>query len=144
MQLRPGIKVPGLVMYLLFNNLDPSFRRFDFTHLDAGQRVVNLLGGRTHLLHSAWEADLFTVIYNLSDRRDYGCRSAEAALGKVFNFIQEHFPLLSLHTQIFTGNVEDRAACDGWENAGGFWCDQFIVFCDKDQVGAACFLKFSF
>lgn len=85
MQLRPGIKVPGLVMYLLFNNLDPSFRRFDFTHLDAGQRVVNLLGGRTHLLHSAWEADLFTVIYNLSDRRDYGCRSAEAALGKVFN-----------------------------------------------------------
>ena len=64
----PGIKVPGPVMYLLFNNLDPSFRRFDFTHLDAGQRVVNLLGGRTHLLHSAWEADLFTVIYNLSDR----------------------------------------------------------------------------
>ena len=38
--------------------------------------------------------------------------------------------------------MEDRAACDGWENAGGFWCDQFIVFCDKDQVGAACFLNF--
>ena len=81
---------------VLFDHLDPAFRSLDAAHLDAGQRLIQLPGGRSHLGHAAREADLFAVIDDLSNRGDNGCCTAQTALCKVFYFIEVNLTLLNL------------------------------------------------
>ena len=69
--------------------MDPSFGRFDASHLDACQRVVEFLDLRTHLLHAAREADLAAVIDDLADGRDNGCRAAEPGLFELRKLFSE-------------------------------------------------------
>ena len=37
------------------------------THLDSCQCIIQLLGNRSHLVHSTWETDLFAMIYDLAN-----------------------------------------------------------------------------
>ena len=49
----------------LFYFANPAFRRFNLTHLDTCKSFIKLLGYRAHFLHTRWEANLLTVVYNL-------------------------------------------------------------------------------
>ena len=53
---------------LLLYYLNPSLWSFDTAHLNACKCLIKLLGYRTHLCHSAWEADLLAVVNNLANR----------------------------------------------------------------------------
>ena len=52
--------------YSTIYDFQPSFRSFDLSHLDASESIIKFLGNWSHFLHSTWEADLFTVVYNFS------------------------------------------------------------------------------
>ena len=80
----------------LFDYVNPAFGSFDMAHLDSGQGIIKLLGYRTHLFHTAGQADFPAVIHNLSNRRDNGCSSAETAFRKIFDFIKGNRTLLCL------------------------------------------------
>ena len=54
--------------FRLLDHLQPSLRRLDMSHLDSGQRIVQLLYHRSHLLHAARETDLSAMVYDLSYR----------------------------------------------------------------------------
>ena len=41
------------------------------------------LGDRSHLVHAAWEADLFAVVHDLSNRRDNSSSTAKTALCEI-------------------------------------------------------------
>ena len=69
------------------------------THLDARECVVQLSGDRTHVLHTAREDDFFSVIVDLSDRRDDGCRAAQAAFGEIADLFEIHFALFDFETE---------------------------------------------
>ena len=49
---------------------DPSFRCLDPAHLDAGQRIIQALHDRAHLLHAIREHKFLAVVVNFSDRGD--------------------------------------------------------------------------
>ena len=74
-------------------------------HLDAGQCFVEFLGNRTHLLHSAGEADLFAVVIDLANRRDNSCGTAETALCEIFDFVEAYFTFLDLQSEVIFRNV---------------------------------------
>ena len=61
----------------LLDYLQPSLWSLDAAHLDSGKCLVQLLGDRSHFVHAAWEADLFAVVNNLSNRRDNCSSTAE-------------------------------------------------------------------
>ena len=69
--------------------MDPALGRFDAAHLDAGQGIVKLLGDGTHFFHAAGQADLVSMVYDLSDGGDHCGSPAEAGLGKFFHFLKE-------------------------------------------------------
>lgn len=56
---------------LLPDHMDPALGRFDAAHLDAGQGIVKLLGDGTHFFHAAGQADLVSMVHDLSDGRDH-------------------------------------------------------------------------
>ena len=62
-------------------------------HLDTGQCLVEFLGNRTHLLHTAREADFFAVVNDLANRGDNSCGTAQAALCEIFYFVKVYFTL---------------------------------------------------
>ena len=121
----------------LFDYVDPALRSFDVTHLDAGQCLVEFLGNRTHLLHTAWEADFFAVVYDLSDWRDNCCSTAKSAFCKIFYFVQIYFTFFDFQSEIMFCNLQDRTACDRRKDAVGLRSYQLAVFGDKDNVCAA-------
>ena len=48
----------------------------------------SFLDNRTHLLHSAWEADLFAVVVDLSNWRDNSSSTAKTTLCEIFHFVE--------------------------------------------------------
>ena len=67
----------------LHNLPNPPLRRLSSPHLNPCQGIIQLLSDLAHLLHTAGEANLLPMIDNLSYRRNHGCRTAQAALGKI-------------------------------------------------------------
>ena len=122
--------------------MDPSLRCFDASHLDTGQCVVQLLDDRTHLLHSAWEADFLAVIIDLSDRRDNCSSTAKTTLCKIFNLIEVDLTLFSFQSKVFLCNVDQRTTCDGRKDAVRLRCYNLAVFSNEDEVCSACLLNF--
>ena len=100
----------------LLDYLQPSLRCLDAAHLDSGKCLVQLLGDRSHFVHAAWEADLFAVVNNLSNRRDNSSSTAKTALCEVFYFIEVYFSFLCLKSKVFLGNIDQGTACDGWKD----------------------------
>src|SRR5699024_8140727 len=82
----------------LLDHLDPAFRRLDPSHLDAGQGIVQLLGNRSHSLHTAWEADVFSVVYDFSYRGDHSSSTAQTAFCKFRYFFKEDFSFFYFHS----------------------------------------------
>ena len=64
----------------------PSFWSFDVSHLDSCKCITKFLCDRSHLIHAAWEADLFSVIYDLSNRRPYFKGGAKPITIRVSDF----------------------------------------------------------
>ena len=52
----------------LFDYFQPSFRSFNTSHLDTCQCIIQFLSDWSHLLHSTWETDFFSVINNFTYR----------------------------------------------------------------------------
>src|SRR5699024_977817 len=127
---------------ILLDNFDPAFRSLNSTHLDSGKGIVQLLSNRTHCLHTAWEADFFSVVYNLSYRRDNGGSSAQTAFCEFRYFFKEDFSFFYFHSQVFLSYIFQRAAGDRRQDTVGFWCYQLVVLGDEDKVGAAGFFYF--
>ena len=106
-------------------------------HLNARERIVQLSGDRSHVFHTAREDDLFSVIIDLSDRRDDGCRAAQSAFGKIAHFIEIYLAFFDFETEIILRHSHEGAAGDGRKNTVRFRRDDFIVLCDEDKVGSA-------
>ena len=63
--------------------MDPALGRFDAAHLDAGQGIVKLLGDGTQFFHAAGQADLVSMVHDLSDGRDHCGGPGEAGRCKI-------------------------------------------------------------
>ena len=100
----------------LFNNLQPSLWSLDASHLDSGKGFIQLLGDRSHLVHAAWEANLFAVVHDLSNRRDNSSSTAKTALCEILHFVEVYFSFLSLKSKVLFRNVDQRTTCDGWKD----------------------------
>ena len=70
--------------------MDPALGRFDAAHLDAGQGIVKLLGDGTHFFHAAGQADLVSMVHDLSDGRDHCGGPAGARLSKYLNILKRN------------------------------------------------------
>ena len=116
----------------LLDYLQPSLWSLDAAHLDSGKCLVQLLGDRSHFVHAAWEADLFAVVNNLSNRRDNSSSTAKTALCEVFYFIEVYFSFLCLKSKVFLGNIDQGTACDGWKDTVRLRCYNLAVFCYGD------------
>ena len=79
----PNLPISMEMIIIKCAQKNPSFRSFYLTHLDSGKSLIKLSCGRSHLFHTAWEADLFSVIINLTNRRNNCCRSTETTLRKI-------------------------------------------------------------
>lgn len=77
--------------FVLFNDFQPSFRCFQSSHLNTGECIIEFLCHRSHGVHAAWEADLFSVVYNFSNWGDYSSSTAKTALCEVFYLIKIDF-----------------------------------------------------
>mgnify|MGYP007079295275 CR=1 FL=1 len=113
----------------LLNNLEPSLWSLDASHLDSGKGLIQLLGDRSHLVHAAWEADLFAVVNDLSNRRDNSSSTAKTALCKIFHFVEVYFSFLSLKSKVLFRNVDQRTTCDGWKDTVRLRSNNLAVFC---------------
>ena len=122
--------------------MDPSFRSFDASHLDTCQCVVQLLDNRTHFLHSAWEADFFAVVVDLSNWRDNSSSTAKTTLCEIFHFVEVDLTLLSFQSKVLFCNVDQGTTCDGWKDAVRLRCYNLAVFCNEDEVCTACLFNF--
>ena len=118
----------------LFDNLNPSFRSFDMTHLDAGKCIIQFLCNFTHFLHTAWEADLFAMIIDLSNRRNNSCGSTKSTLCKIFYFVKVYFSFFYFKTKDISCDCYERTSCDRRKNTAALWCNHFSIFCNKDEV----------
>ena len=45
--------------------MNPAFWSFDTAHLDSCQCIIKFLCNRSHLIHTTWETDFFTMVNNL-------------------------------------------------------------------------------
>ena len=116
-----GVEVSKTLFYpvsipenILLDNFDPSFRSFDPAHLDSGKGIVQLLSNRTHCFHTAWEADFFSVVYDLSYRRDNCGSSAQTAFCELWYFFKEDFSFFYFHSQIFSATYSrERRVIEG-------------------------------
>src|SRR5574344_2377988 len=85
-----------LIQQLLFDFVDPAFWRFDASHLDSGERVVELLDDRAHRVTSVLECNHVAVVLHSAYRRNDCCRSAETAFNERRKFVLVDFALLNL------------------------------------------------
>ncbi len=85
---------------ILFDNLNPTFGRLDSTHLNAGERIVELLNGGSHLFHAGREIDFVAVIVNFSYGRDDGSRAAKTAFGEILDLGKFYGSFLYFQTKI--------------------------------------------
>ena len=123
---------------VLYDFSDPALRRFNGSHLDTGKGFIELLGNRSHLVHSAWEADFLSMVHDLAHRgNDSGC-SAKSALGKVLKLSQFNRSLSHLKAQIVLCHIDQGTPGDGWEDGIGLGGNHLIVLGDKQEVGSAC------
>ena len=104
----------GRLLYIY--DFQPSFRSFDLSHLDASESIIKFLGNWSHFLHSTWEADLFTVVYNFSYRRDYGSSSAKSTFCEIFYLIKLYISLLYFQSKIMLCHIHQRTSCDRRKN----------------------------
>ena len=121
----------------LFDHLDPAFWSFDPAHLDTCQCFIQLLGNRSHFFHSAWEADLFAMVYDLSYRRDHCSSTAKTTFCEIFHFIKVNLSFFCFQSKIMLCNIDQGTACDGRKNAVRLRSNYLSVFCDKDKVCSA-------
>ena len=81
--------------YFLVDFNYPATRRFDTSHLDTREGVVELLRDGAHFGHTCGEADFASVVNNLTNWRDNGCRATESTLGKAVELVLGDNSLLS-------------------------------------------------
>src|SRR5699024_916414 len=106
------------------------------------RRSFDLLSNKNHCLHTAWEADFFSVVYNLTYRRNNGGSSAQTAFCEFRYFFKEDFSFFYFHSQVFLSYIFQRTAGDRRQDTVGFWCYQLVVLGDEDKVGTAGFFYF--
>ena len=92
-------------------------------------------------VHAAWEADLFAVVNDLSNRRDNSSSTAKTALCEVFYFIEVYFSFLCLKSKVILGNIDQGTACDGWKDTVRLRCYNLAVLCYEQEVCSACLLN---
>ena len=80
--------------------MNPAFWSFDTAHLDSCQCLIQFLCNWSHLFHSTWEADFFTMVNDFTNRRNNSSCSAKTTLSEVFYFIEFNFSLLCLYSFI--------------------------------------------
>ena len=124
-------------IYRLFNDFDPAFGCLEASHLDTGQGLIQFLGDRSHLIHTAGHADLFAVVYDLAYRGDDSCGAAQSALSEIFDFLKVNRSLFNLKSQIFTCYVNQRTTGDRRQDAVRFRSDYLAVFGNEQEVGSA-------
>ena len=71
--------------FRLFDLVDPALGSFDPAHLDTRESIIELLCDGPHLVHTAREANLLAVVYDLSDRGDNcGCSAPSFVTNRKF------------------------------------------------------------
>ena len=86
------------------------------SHLDTGQCLTKLRNDWSHFFHSAWEADLFAVVIDLSNRRNDSGSTAKTTFCKIFYFIEVYFTFFNFQSKIFLCNIDQRTTSDRWQD----------------------------
>ena len=94
--------------------MNPAFWSFDTAHLDSCQCIIKFLCNRSHLIHTTWETDFFTMVNDFTNRRNNSSCSAKTTLSEVFYFIEFNFSLLCLYPKYsFATYIKERLVMDG-------------------------------
>ena len=63
--------------------MNPTLWCFNSSHLDTCKGIIKLLCHRSHICHSAWEADFLAMVNNLSYWRDNCCCTTKTTFCKI-------------------------------------------------------------
>ena len=86
----------------------PAFGSFDSAHLNSGEGIVELLDGRTHLVHTRREANFLAVVIYLAHGRYNGSGSAKTHLCKIGKLAEVNFSFLNIEAEVIFCNCYKR------------------------------------
>ena len=65
------------------------------------------------MLHTGWKVDDLIVVYDLTNRRNNRCRTAETALLEALDLLELHRALIDGQVEIMLSDVNDGTSGDG-------------------------------